>query len=176
MPCSGAQRRTQIKLAFESKAVPDVRVIETKTRDSIELKKQGIDDQLVRERRSAYCTELRALVAARYRDLIYSADSIVRMREASTALVKDLDNLLQTCDTLGRLRTSEAPASVIALGNSFSAAQAVAVNETAAEVAQGMVRQRRVLAIAKEIKHLIDTPELIWAALARNQFLYASIL
>lgn len=66
---------TEIKLAFESKPIGDVRALERRTREQVEAKKH----------------ELRALVAARYRDLIESADSIVRMHTASASLLGNVD-------------------------------------------------------------------------------------
>jgi mRNA-degrading endonuclease RelE of RelBE toxin-antitoxin system len=66
---------TEIKLAFESKAIGEVRALERRTREQVEAKKQ----------------ELRALVATRYRDLIESADSIVRMHTASSSLLSNVD-------------------------------------------------------------------------------------
>ena len=66
---------TEIKLAIESKPISEVKALERRTRDQVEDKKQ----------------ELRRLVAARYRDLIESADSIVRMRTASASLKGNVD-------------------------------------------------------------------------------------
>lgn len=125
--------------------------------------------------------ELRSLVATRYRDLIYSADSIVRMKEASLAIVHNVDSVLNACDLLGRVRVSSSHVPLRTLNTPNGTALVVVVEDenagdAASQSSAQHAQQRKTFEIAKQIKRLVDTPEKIWAALAQNQFVYSSIL
>ena len=114
---------------------------------------------------AAAAIELRALVANRYRDLIYSADSIVHMRDASTTLVQNVDGVLRACETLfnsnvngnDSTRHDVTTAAASASANNKSSSN----NKNNSDVSP----PNNQLAIAKQIKQLVDTPEKIWAGL-----------
>ena len=89
----------------------------------------------------------------RYRDLIHSADSIIEMDATTKAVRENLLSIEEKSQKLQHLmRTSLQPR---------------------ARQDDSLVSSRT-LAVAVEIKELVDTPERIWVALEKHDFLSAS--
>ncbi|KAE9619267.1 hypothetical protein Lal_00046942 [Lupinus albus] len=122
---------------FRSKLITDIRKTESTTRKQIEDKKE----------------ELRQLVGNRYRDLIDSADSIVRMKSSSTSISA---NIAAIHDRIRSLSQSQSNSNSNSLTNLHSQPRAWTYG------------------IACRVKYLVDTPENIWGCLDEAMFLEAA--
>ncbi|OIV90581.1 hypothetical protein TanjilG_01662 [Lupinus angustifolius] len=122
---------------FRSKLITEIRKTESTTRKQIEDKKE----------------ELRQLVGNRYRDLIDSADSIVRMKSSSTSISA---NIAAIHDRIRSLSQSQS--------NSISNSQTNLHSQPRAWT----------YGIACRVKYLVDTPENIWGCLDETMFLEAA--
>jgi hypothetical protein len=132
---------TEIKLALESKPIGEVRVLQERARLQVEDKKR----------------ELRLLVANRYRDLIESADSIVRMRTASASLLGNVERVLLLLDA-DAINTTGGSSTTITSSEKHYA------------------DSRRLLSVGRSMKRLLDSHDRVWAALASSRFVDASHL
>jgi hypothetical protein len=81
-----------IEALFIRYGVKDVKVVEDRALSEAGAKRE----------------ELRTMVGERYRDLLGAADSIVRMRKSSAALLSGLGTILQDCSKSNMLAKSEA--------------------------------------------------------------------
>ncbi|CAL0321250.1 unnamed protein product [Lupinus luteus] len=122
---------------FRSKPIAEIRKTESETRKQIDDKKE----------------ELRQLVGNRYRDLIDSADSIVRMKSSSTSISA---NIAVIHDRIRSLSHSQS--------NSNSISQTKLHSQPRAWT----------YGIACRVKYLVDTPENIWGCLDEAMFLEAA--
>ncbi|KAK7268437.1 hypothetical protein RIF29_21135 [Crotalaria pallida] len=118
---------------FRSKPISEIRITESATRKQIEDKKE----------------ELRQLVGNRYRDLIDSADSIVRMKSSSTSISANIAAIHN------RIRS---------LSQSQPQSQSQPHSQSRAWT----------FGIASRVKYLVDTPENIWGCLDEAMFLEAA--
>ncbi|TKY51697.1 Conserved oligomeric Golgi complex subunit 1 [Spatholobus suberectus] len=118
---------------FRSKPIAEIRKTEAATRKQIEDKKE----------------ELRQLVGNRYRDLIDSADSIVRMKASCNGISGNI------AAVHGRIRS---------LSQSQSQSQTKLHSQS-----RGWT-----YGVACRVKYLVDTPENIWGCLDEGMFLEAA--
>ncbi|KAJ6357431.1 hypothetical protein OIU78_005312 [Salix suchowensis] len=120
---------------FRTKTTSEIRNVESATRQQIEEKKE----------------ELRQLVGNRYRDLIDSADSIVRMKSYCESISRNIASIHTNIRSLSASSLSETPKLTSpnsTRGNSYG--------------------------IACRVKYLVDTPENIWGCLDEFMFLEAA--
>ncbi|GBG84544.1 hypothetical protein CBR_g38826 [Chara braunii] len=131
----GSLRNAEV--LFETRSVAEIRQVEVRTREEIEEKKE----------------ELRQLVGASYRDLIESADSILKMRKFSEAVTSNLGEME---GAFSRLEKSISTVSVTR------------------ETQDVRARRERLYAISSRVKYLVDTPEKIWGCLDEHMYLEAA--
>ncbi|KAL4334246.1 hypothetical protein GQ457_07G015590 [Hibiscus cannabinus] len=124
---------------FRANPISEIRNVESATNKQIEDKKE----------------ELRQLVGTRYRDLIDSADSILRMKSASESISSNISSIHLSLRSL----------SVSALESPSPKLQ-TPPNTTTTRI--------RIYGIACRVKYLVDTPENIWGCLDESMFLEAA--
>ncbi|KAH0436608.1 hypothetical protein IEQ34_026390 [Dendrobium chrysotoxum] len=130
-PAAGSLRDAES--LFRSKPIHEIRAVEAATRRDIEQKKE----------------ELRQLVGKSYRDLIDSADSIIRMKSSCDSISSNLSLIDAALRSLSP-STADSPL-------------------TAPDPARG-----KIYGIACRVKYLVDTPESIWGFLDESMLLEAS--
>ncbi|KAK3002830.1 hypothetical protein RJ639_018861 [Escallonia herrerae] len=122
---------------FRTKPVSEIRSIESSTRSQIQAKSE----------------ELRQLVGARYRDLIDSADSILRMKASCHRISDNISavhhHILHTLPS--------------------SSSSSLATSSPSPDP-----NRARIYGIATRVKYLVDTPENIWGCLDESMYLEAA--
>lgn len=114
--------------------------------------------------------ELRTMVGARYRDLLGAADSIVRMRKASTSLLGKLAKARDECDR--ETMTARAQESDMTRSRVIMQRAASPLPGGTDQDLQGHTPY----SIATLVKLLLDAPEHIWRLIEREDYLSAARL
>ena len=114
--------------------------------------------------------ELRTMVGARYRDLLGAADSIVRMRKASSSLLGKLARARDECDReamTARAQESDMTRSRVMLQRAST---------PLADGGDSEMQGHTPYSIATLVKLLLDSPEHIWRYIEREDYLSAARL
>lgn len=148
---------SEVSHLFRTKRVSDIRQFEARIRNEAEEKSES----------------LRQLLGTRYRDLLRAADQITNMSDASTVSIR---NALQTvsktsaqlCDDLNaRAR----PLSTEASSNTASTSPAT---PSSSNSDADLVRRRAVHAVGSRLKHIVDSPEVLYACLEEGELYEAA--
>lgn len=125
---------------------PD-KVFETYTVDEIKSLTRQLDQEMDRKRE-----ELRTMVGERYRDLMDAAETITRMRDSSSQVESVIDDIQKSTLNLSSLKV----------------VQKVQLDVVDVDESQ--------LALAAQIKLLMDSPEKMWSAVDSHEYLTAAKL
>ncbi|CAN6475612.1 unnamed protein product [Victoria cruziana] len=126
---------------FRARPISEIRSVEESTRKEINNKQE----------------ELRQLVGRSYRDLIQSADFILRMKASSESICANLCHIDTSIRSLTAAEDDEA-------NNSAGSANYIGYKE----------RRKKLYSVGCRIKYLVDTPENIWGFLDESMFLDAA--
>lgn len=131
---------SEVSHLFRTKRVSEIRTFEARIREEADEKSEA----------------LRQLLGTRYRDLLRAADKITTMRDAATVSVRDT---LQTVgDTASTLRDD-----LKVRAGAKSPDDSKLTSPTLSD--PDLVRRRTVHAVGSRLKHIVDSPEVLYACL-----------
>ncbi|XP_015773605.1 PREDICTED: conserved oligomeric Golgi complex subunit 1-like isoform X1 [Acropora digitifera] len=104
--------------------------------------------------------DLRLMVGERYRDLIDAADTVTEMKTCSKQVMSFVQDIQKQCKELHSSHRC----------HGFGGSQSVANTESTSQTKAGFYT------IASQMKLLVNTPEKVWSALERKQYLKAAQL
>ncbi|KAJ1815859.1 hypothetical protein LPJ75_002224, partial [Coemansia sp. RSA 2598] len=114
--------------------------------------------------------QMRKVATDHYPELIDAADSVVAMDNLSASISMQMSSLRGMLESAQIAGCSRAPAAAQTPGQS-SMDRDRSSNSSSSDDAR-----EKMYAVAAQVKVLVDTPELIWKALAARHFLQATLL
>lgn len=140
---------SEVSYLFRTKRVSEIRIFEARIREEADEKSES----------------LRKLLGTRYRDLLQAADEITHMRDAASISVRDaLRTVSKTSSTLrDDLNTR---AGVELMDNARPTSPTLSDPD--------LVRRRAVHAVGSRLKHIVDSPEVLYACLEAGELYEAA--